>query len=125
MRAPAMVPCPTVPWHSKQPFFMKMRLPLSALPVASCAKAADASTIAARRIVFMASSLAGLRNYVDQRGLATLHHCDGVLDRGTQILRIGDRTASVHPIRFRHGRVIDVRIVNPRAHVESLDAAIG
>src|SRR5262245_17390001 len=99
-------PCPIVPWHCQQPYFMKFCLPLAASPAASAApepKAARVMRPAAsaasprerrtrvlrtRRICFTSTRLG---NGIDERRLALLDHLDGFLERRPEVLRIGDR----------------------------------
>src|SRR5262245_58228586 len=93
-------PCPCVPWHCQQPYFMKFCLPLAASPAASAAlevrakPAASATSPRERRLLRtrrMCFTSTGLSNGIDERRLALLDHLDGFLERRPEILRIGDR----------------------------------
>src|SRR5262245_46440194 len=94
-------PCPTVPWHCQQPYFMKFSLPLAASPAASAAldpraarPAASAASPRVRKLLRtrrMCFTSTRLGNGIDERWLALLDHLDGFLERRPEILRIGDR----------------------------------
>src|SRR4051794_474117 len=99
-------PCPIVPWHCQQPYFMKFCLPLAASPAASAAldprvrPAASAASpreratrerrrlLRTRRMCFTSTRLG---NGIDERRLALLDHFDGFLERRSEVLWIGDR----------------------------------
>src|SRR5215470_13788244 len=93
-------PCPSVPWHCQQPYFMKFSLPLAASaasaapeprarPAASAARPRERTTVLrTRRMCFTSTRLS---NGIDERRLALLDHLDGFLERRPEILRIGDR----------------------------------
>src|SRR5258708_4073742 len=97
-------PCPTVPWHCQQPYFMKFSLPLAESPAASAAlepkaarvarPAASAASPRVRRLLRtrrMCFTSTRLGNGIDERRLALLDHFDGFLKRRPEVLRIGDR----------------------------------
>src|SRR6266545_4912955 len=98
-------PCPIVPWHCQQPYFMKFCLPLAASPAASAAlepktarvarPAASAASptertriLGTRRMCFTSTRLS---DGIDQRRLALLDHLDSFLERRSKIFRLGDR----------------------------------
>src|SRR5215831_7798574 len=106
-------PCPIVPWHCQQPYFMKFCLPLAASPAASAAPEPKAARVVrpaasaasprgrtrgptrertrvlrTRRMCFTSTRLG---NGIDERRLALLDHLDGFLERRPEVLRIGDR----------------------------------
>src|SRR4029077_2208353 len=95
------------------------RLPLDALPAgAVCAHAKlpppniskPNNTIKARLSLFISNSLARVGDHIDQCRFAAFDDGDRALERGSQILRIGDRPLGVHAEAFGYGGVVDVRI---------------
>src|ERR1700685_4679202 len=79
----AIEPSPAKSWHCQQPCWMNAALPLSASAasavVCQATAAANASAVGskmARRQCIASPSSARLREHIDQRRLAGLHHGD-------------------------------------------------
>src|SRR5262245_29209210 len=92
-------PCPNVPWHCQQPYFMYAALPFSAEAAIAAPwliSAAATPTAAASdnsfKPMFAIPRSARLRPHVDQRGLARLHDLDRALQRSRKVGRILDRS---------------------------------
>src|SRR5947209_452986 len=87
MRAPALPPWPSWPWHAEHIMRSKAFLPFSALW--ACANNAD---VAVRRnsiaSLFISKLLATLRDDIDQVRTPALHYFDAALDRRAQLRRI-------------------------------------
>src|SRR5690242_266186 len=129
---PAAPPCPAKPWHWKQPTVSNSFFPFAALPAgAFCASAADKPTTPERTPapsiqtnLLTVPPSTRLRHDVDERGLAALHNFERAGDRRTQIGRVVDRPLRIDAHRFRERREVDVRVVERRADMSALDAAL-
>src|SRR5205809_6369966 len=73
---------------------------------------------------FSCRSSTNLRDDVDQRGLAALDRCNGACQRGTQIVRIGNRTLRVHAHALSELGIIHVGIGERAPDATSIDPAI-
>src|SRR5216684_360773 len=100
---------------------MKTRLPLSALPF--WASAANAKTTSSAESLFTCHSLPRLRDRVDEIGFATLDHFDPTPDCRRKIFRIVQRSFRAHTHALRKLGVVDLRVVDLRADVDTIDTA--
>src|SRR5262249_26012107 len=72
----------------------------------------------------MAGLLSRLCDHIEERRLAALDHGDGARERGTESLRLLDRTLGPHAHRLRELGVVDVRIGDGGADMSAVDAAV-
>src|SRR5204863_1794574 len=94
------------------------------VPAASGPAAARTNSPEARSKYVFIIDLPWLRDDIDERGLALLDDVKGTLERGTELVRIADRTFRVDAHPFHDLRVIDERILQRRADVRARDAAV-
>src|SRR5262245_36370223 len=101
MRGPAAPPCPSRPWHSKQPYFTNSFAPFCESPFGV---AAGGGVCAARMVVPRTTAAPTsvriitsprLRDDVEERGLAAFDDRDGSPDCGTEIVRVRNRPFGV------------------------------
>src|SRR3984885_3813387 len=127
----AIEPSPAKSWHCQQPWWMNAALPLSTsaakalvcqATAAASPNAAESKTVRRQCIV---SPSARLREHIDQRRLAGLHHGNRFLDRRAEICRIGDRPFRPPSHRLRKLVIGNVGVHDAGADRRQVVANIG